>query len=95
MDMERYAAERKQIIAEFGKKRLAQVVTVLSIGLAAVLAVLAIGGLLLKNIPVTAVVALVIGLFTILYARIRAVTVKHAMEERLHKVEDEHLIKKY
>ena len=95
MEMERYTAERKKIIAEFGKKRLTQVVAVLGIGLAAVLAVLVIGGLVLKNIPVTAVVALVIGLFTILYARIRAVTVNHAMQVKLHKFEDDQLLKKY
>ncbi|MBQ6824791.1 MAG: hypothetical protein IJP27_09065 [Clostridia bacterium] len=95
MDMEKYTQERQALIKEYTLKKLKQVLLVLGIGIAVVIAILLVGGLWLENIPVTAILALIAGIFTILYARIRAVTVNHAMQKKLHQFEDEQLLKKY
>lgn len=95
MDMEKYTRERQALIKEYTLKKLKNVLLVLGIGLTAVIAILLVGGLWLGNIPVTAVLALIAGIFTILYARIRAVTVNHTMQKKLHQFEDEQLLKKY
>ena len=95
MDMEKYTQERQALIKEYNLKKLKNVLAVLGIGGAVVVVILLVGGLLLGNIPVTAVLALIAGIFTILYARIRTVTVNHALEKKLHQFEDAQLLKKY
>lgn len=91
---EQYTQRRNAILKEYGKKKLKSCLTVLGIGGAVVIAILVIGGLVLENIPVTAVLALIAGIFTILYTRIRVVTINHARQKKLHQFEDEELLKK-
>ncbi len=92
-DFEKYKQERKEILKEYGKKKLKSSLTVLAVGGAIVVAILLVGGLVLKNIPVTAILALIAGIFTILYMRIKVVTVNHALQKKLHEFEDQSLLK--
>ncbi len=90
---EQYTLERKAILKEYGKKKLKSCLLVLAVGVAVVAAILLVGGLWLKNVPVTAVLALIAGIFTILYMRIKVVTVNNALQKKLHQFEDNSLLK--
>ncbi len=92
-DFEKYNQERKEILKEYGQKKLKSSLTVLAVGGAIVIAILLVGGLALKNIPVTAILALIAGIFTILYMRIKIVTINHALQKKLHDFEDQALLK--
>ncbi len=90
-----YTQRRKAILKEYGQKKLKSSLIVLGVGGAIVAAILLIGGLVLDNIPVTAILALIAGIFTILYARIRVVTINHTLQKKLHQFEDDELLKKF
>lgn len=90
---EKYTQERKAILKEYGKKKWKSCLLVFGVGAAIVAAILLVGGMLLKNIPVTAVLALIAGIFTVLYMRIKVVTINHALQKKLHQFEDESLLK--
>lgn len=92
-DFEKYNQERKELLREYGKKKLKSSLLVLAVGGAIVAAILLVGGLVLKNIPITAILALIAGIFTILYMRIKIVTVNHALQKKLHDFEDQALLK--
>ena len=87
---ERYQKERKEVLKTFSKKKQKVVLLILSIGLPVAALLIWIGSLSLNGIPFAAVGALVIGLFTILYARIQTVRINHAMQKELLKLEDQY-----
>lgn len=84
MDFEKYNAGRRAIIAGYRKKKLVNVLAVLLIG--AVLLGLC---QLIGNIGVRAVLSAVIIMITVIFARVRAVTIDHAMQTRLNFYEQE------
>ena len=88
--LEEYYQKRKRIIKEYRAKLLKKVAAVLILGTSAAFAVFLVGGMLLKNIPITAVLTLIIVLFTIIYARIQAVTVNHTLHQKLLLFEEEY-----
>lgn len=90
---EKYTQERKAIIKEYRQKKLKTCLPILAVGIAVVLAILLVGGFALSNIPVTAVLMLITGIFTIIYLRIKVVTVNHALQKKLHEFEDQSLLK--
>ena len=90
---EKYNEERKKIIKEYRGKKLKAAVPILCVGAAILLILLLVGGFALSNIPVTAVLMLIVGIFTIIYLRIKTVTINHALQKKLHEFEDQSLLK--
>lgn len=90
---EQYTRERNAIIKEYRQKKLKTCLPILLIGVALVLTIYLVGGFALSNIPVTAVLMLITGIFTIIYLRIKMVTINHALQKKLHQFEDESLLK--
>ena len=90
---EKYTQERKSIIKEYRQKKLKTCLPILGVGIAVLLTILLVGGFALSNIPVTAVLMLIAGIFTIIYLRIKVVTVNHALQKKLHDFEDQSLMK--
>lgn len=88
--LENYQQKRKSIIKEYRAKKIKSIFAVLGIGGAVAAAILLVGGALLKNIPVTAVLTLITVLFTIIYMRIRVVTVNHTMQQKLLLFEEDY-----
>ena len=85
-----YYQKRKNIIKEYRAKKYKNVLLVLSVGFIAVGLILLVGGVFLKNIPITAVLTLIAVLFTVIYARIRAVTVEHTLQKKLLLFEEDY-----
>ena len=85
---EKYMQERRALQKEFTQRKTKAALAVIGVGLLIVGLLVILGGAVLKNIPITAVVALIALIFTILYARIRVVTINHALQEKLLKLED-------
>ncbi len=85
---DRYQKERKEVYKKFGKKKQKVVLLILCIGLPVAALLIWIGSISLNGIPFAAVGALIIGIFTILYARIQTVKINHAMQKELLKLED-------
>jgi len=92
-DFEKYNTERQAIIKEYRQKKLKACLPILIVGVVLVLAIYLIGGFALSNIPVTAVLMLITGIFTIIYLRIKTVTINHALQKKLHDFEDQSLLK--
>ncbi|MBR6793988.1 MAG: hypothetical protein IKM48_06520 [Clostridia bacterium] len=92
-DFDKYNQERQAIIKEYRGKKMKTCLPILIIGAIVVLAIYLIGGVALSNIPVTAVLMLIAGIFTIIYLRIKVVTVNHALQKKLHDFEDQALLK--
>ena len=90
---EKYTQERKAIIKEYRQKKLKTCLPIFGVGIAVLLTILLVGGFALSNIPVTAVLMLIAGIFTIIYLRIKVVTVNHALQKKLHEFEDQSLMK--
>ncbi len=90
---EQYTRERNAIIKEYRQKKFKTCLPILLIGVALVLTIYLVGGFALSNIPVTAVLMLITGIFTIIYLRIKMVTINHALQKKLHQFEDESLLK--
>lgn len=87
---EKYNQKREAILKEFRQKKVKNVFAVLGIGIAALALILILGLLLNRYFAVAAVIAMIVGIFTILYARIRAVTIHHVMQKELLKLEDQY-----
>ena len=92
-DFEKYNQERNAIIKEYRGKKLKTCLPILLIGVALVAIIYLVGGFALSNIPVTAVLMLITGIFTIIYLRIKIVTINHALQKKLHEFEDASLLK--
>lgn len=80
---EEYQQKRKSLIKKYRAEKRKRVLLVLGVGAAAAAVILSVGGLWLKNIPVTAVLTLITVLFTVIYMRIQAVTVNHTLQQKL------------
>ncbi len=91
----KYTEKRNAIIAEYRKKKAKNVGLVLGIGFGITIACFLVGWFVLKNVPVTAILTLIAALFSILYARIRAVTINHAKQQKLMEFEDGQLSRNY
>lgn len=85
---EKYSQERKAIQKKYAAKKRKVVLLILCIGLPIAALLVWIGSLSLNGIPFAAVGALIIGIFTILYARIKTVSFNHAMQKELIKLEE-------
>lgn len=85
---EEYQQKRKSLMQEYRAKKLKRVLLVLGVGAAVAIAILLVGGLWLKNIPVTAVLTLITVLFTVIYMRMQVVTVNHTLQQKLVQFED-------
>ena len=90
---EKYTQERKAIIKEYRQKKIKTSIPILLVGAAVLLVLLLVGWFVLKNIPVTAILMLIAGIFTIIYLRIKVVTINHALQKKLHEFEDQSLLK--
>lgn len=84
MDFDKYNAGRRALVAEYKKKKYLNVLIVLLVGAALFVAVQFIG-----NIAVRAVLSAMIIMITVIFARVRAVTVEHALQTRLNFYEQE------
>lgn len=84
---EMYNAKRNQIISQYKKKKRINVLAVLLIGLLLLAIVVALKDIL--NIAVTLVLSAMIIMVTVIFARIRAVTINHTMDSRLKLYEQE------
>ena len=91
----KYTEKRNAIIAEFRLKKLKNVGLVLGIGLGIAIVCVLVGWFVLESIPVTVILPLAVVLFSILYARIRVVTINHAKQQKLMEFEDSTLMKNY
>ncbi len=87
-DMGKYSEKRNALIKEYKAKEMKEGLTVLGVGLAILVAILLVGTLLLKNTPIAVILAIICVIFTVIYARMRTVTVKHALETKLREFEN-------
>lgn len=90
---EAYTKERNAIIKEYRKKKLKTCLPILAVGIALIAIIFFVGGFALENIPVTAVLILITGIFTIIYLRVKFVIINHALQKKLHQFEDQSLLK--
>lgn len=86
-NFEKYNTKRNEIIAKYKKQKLTNVFSVLGIGAALILIVFLLRDIL--NIAVTLVLIAVIAMITIIFARIRYVSVNYVMEQKLRDFENE------
>ena len=86
-NFEKYNTKRNEIIAKYKKQKLTNVFSVLGIGAALILIVFLLKDIL--NIAVTLVLIAVIAMITIIFARIRYVSVNYVMEQKLRDFENE------
>ena len=85
---EEYQQKRKSLMKEYRTMKLKRALLVLGVGTAVAIAILSVGGLWLKNIPVTAVLTLITVLFTVIYMRMQVVTVNHTLQQKLVQFEE-------
>lgn len=84
---EKYNRKRKEMIALYRKKKLVSTVAILLAGAALLVLVAALKNVL--NIAVSLVLSAMIIMITVIFARIRIVTVNHIMESQLRLLEQE------
>lgn len=86
-ELEKYNKQREDIIRDCKRKKLINAVSVLGIGAVLVLIVVLLNGVLF-NIAVTLVLSAMIIMISIIFMRIRIVTINHIMQTRLMKFEN-------
>lgn len=86
--LEKYNQKRAELIRSYRKKKLTGVALIFGIALA-VIAVDVLLSFVIDNIAVTLVVGAMVVMFSIIYARIRIVTVNHALQQKLRQFEQD------
>lgn len=89
MANEKYNEKREKMLHEYKQRKLKNVLAVLGIGVAALIVVFVLSNVGVLNIAVTLVLAAMIVMMTVIFARTRAVTVNHIMENQLRLLEQE------
>lgn len=84
---EKYNRKRQEMIALYRKKKLVSTFSILLAGVALLVLVAALKNVL--NIAVSLVLSAMIIMITVIFARIRIVTVNHIMESQLRLLEQE------
>lgn len=84
---EKYNRKRQEMIAAYRKKKLVSTFSILLAGVALLVLVAALKNVL--NIAVSLVLSAMIVMITVIFARIRIVTVNHIMESQLRLLEQE------
>lgn len=84
---EKYNRKRRELIAAYRKKKLVSTVSILLAGAALLVLVAILKNVL--NIAVSLVLSAMIIMITVIFARIRIVTVNHIMESQLRLLEQE------
>lgn len=84
---EKYNRKRQEMIAAYRKKKLVSTFSILLAGVALLVLVAALKNVL--NIAVSLVLSAMIIMITVIFARIRIVTVNHIMESQLRLLEQE------
>lgn len=87
-DFEKYNQKRQDVIKKYKKKKLKEVLLILAVGLASVIVIACLNGVVF-NIAVTLVLSAMVIMFTVIFARIRAVTVNHILQTRLQFLEQD------
>lgn len=85
--LEKYNKKRNDLIAFYRKKKLLNVLITLAVGLVLLITVILLRNVL--NIAVTLVLSVMIIMITVIFTRIRVVTINHMLQSRLQLYEQE------
>ncbi len=85
--LEKYNQKRRALIALYRKKKLINLLLIFGAGAALLVTVVLLQGVL--NIAVTLVLSAMIIMITVIFARIRAVTINHTLQSHLRLYEQE------
>lgn len=86
--MSKYNEKRKEILSEYRNKKIKSVFLTLLVGTLAIATVWILFFVHLFNIAVTLVLTAVFVMISVIFARIKVVTVNHVRDERLRLFED-------
>ena len=84
---EKYNDERNKLIKEFKAQKTKNVVIILAVTVV-VLALIVALGFLINNVAVALVVGVIVVIFSIIFLRMRVVTINHSMQNKLRYFED-------
>ncbi len=84
---EKYNDERNKLIKEFRTRKIKNIVIIL-VAMVVVLALIVVLGIAINNVAVALVLGAIVLIFSIIFLRIRVVTINHSMQNRLRYFED-------
>ncbi len=84
---EKYNEERNKLLKEFKAQKTKNIVVILAVTLV-VLALIVVLGIVIKNVAVALVVGAIVVIFSVIFLRMRVVTINHSMQNRLRFFED-------
>ena len=93
--LKKYYADRKAILKEYNNKAFKQAGLILLIGIAVLVVVALVCTLALKNGPLAIVLCLILGLFMVIMAWMKILTINHAKQKKLQEFEDQSLLRKF
>ncbi len=86
--LEKYTQKRKDLIKDYKSKKMKNIFCILGIALLVVGLDVALS-FVIDNIAVTLVIGAMVVMFSIIYMRIRVVTINHAMQQKLQQFEQD------
>ena len=86
--LEKYTSKRNDLIKRYKSKKLKNIFCILGIALL-VIAFDVVLSFVIDNIAVTLVIGAMVVMFSIIYMRIRVVTINHAMQQKLQQFEQD------
>ena len=84
---DKYNDERNKIIKEFKSRKAKNIITIIAIT-AAVLALIVLLGIVIHNVAVALVIGAIVVIFSVIFLRMRVVTINHSMQNKLRFFED-------
>lgn len=84
---EKYNEERNKLIKEFNAQKTKNIVVILAVTVA-VLALIVVLGIAINNVAIALVVGAIVVIFSIIFLRMRIVTINHSMQNKLRFFED-------
>ena len=85
---EKYNDERKKIISDFKNQKTKNIAVVLAAAIAVLAVVLAVGIFVMKNVAIAIVIGIIVVIFSVIFLRMRVVTINVSMQKRLQYFED-------
>lgn len=84
---EKYNEERNKLIKEFKAQKAKNIVIILAVTVV-VLALIVVLGVAINNVAIALVIGMIVVIFSIIFLRMRVVTINHSMQNRLRFFED-------
>ena len=84
---EKYNEERNKLIKEFNAQKAKNIIVILAVTVA-VLALIVVLGIAINNVAIALVVGAIVVIFSVIFLRMRIVTINHSMQNKLRFFED-------